>query len=417
MRLGPPTAGPRLPDSAPGAHTLGWRAFLAGLVLVLSGPGFAGCATSKSDRYPIGIFAVPDPGDLPGLRAAGFSVVIGEATSPYLDAADAAGIRVLAPPGTAVGPKRFDAERATGTVRQFDRHPALWGWYLCDEPDLYRIAPSELARARASLHRAGARRPVVVSLYYSREADLYACEADQLILDRYPIPWLPLADFPKHLRLARFAAGPRRPLFAAIQAFDWGHFPELVRSESGFRPPTPAEIRAMTYLTLAEGARGLFFYCFDQPRWRIREHPAIWDAVRGIVSEVRDRENLFEGEVRWSDFEVSYPVPGTGRNEALEPAIETARIHVRRAGTSIPAGDLVLAVNTTPQPLRWRLRWPGGPESPLPVIDEARSLVAQDGWFEDAFDGFAVHLYGPVPRRSPRVGRSTGPPRPPFSEN
>ena len=59
----------------------------------------------------------------------------GPARRGFLDAAKANGIGVLASPGSHAG-KGFDAAKVQATVTKHDRHPALWSWYLIDEPDM-----------------------------------------------------------------------------------------------------------------------------------------------------------------------------------------------------------------------------------------------------------------------------------------
>jgi hypothetical protein len=90
--------------------------------------------------YPLGIYAVNSTNDFALFRAAGFNLITGPADKSFLDAAEAAGLKVLASPGTSAGPG-FDLEAATKTVTACDGHSALWAWYLVDEPDLQEIAP------------------------------------------------------------------------------------------------------------------------------------------------------------------------------------------------------------------------------------------------------------------------------------
>ena len=94
--------------------------------------------------YPLGIYAVNSTNDYAMVRASGFNLITGPAEQSLLDAADAAGLKVLASPGTSAGPG-FNLEAAARTVKAFDAHPALWAWYLVDEPDLQEIPPETVA--------------------------------------------------------------------------------------------------------------------------------------------------------------------------------------------------------------------------------------------------------------------------------
>src|SRR6185436_226797 len=122
------------------------RISLAGVVAV----ALAGCRTGSPQfqatqaipvppgLFPIGLYCVDDTNDFPTVRAAGFNVITGPAAREFLDAAQANGLQVLARPDTEAGTK-FDAGLARRAVGNFDMHPALWAWYLVDEPDLNLI--------------------------------------------------------------------------------------------------------------------------------------------------------------------------------------------------------------------------------------------------------------------------------------
>ena len=359
--------------------------------------GLAGCAPAAHRFYPLGIYSVPTTNDLAVVRAAGFNLVTGPATTAYFDAAQAAGLRVLAAPGTAAGP-HFDAARARQRVAALDRHPACWAWSLCDEPDFNRVPPEQVRQAGRFLKSLDARRPTALTLFQGYDALDYAGLADLVLVDRYPIPWLPLANFGQHLRQARLALGPRKPLIAIIQAFDWRYYARLLPGETRFRAPTLAELRCMTYCALAERANGLFYYAYDAGGWRMSEHPATWEALCQVVHEVQARRPLFEAEHLWWARDYAFPERAQAFNAALESSVTTAWLRVRHGNAEVPAGHYLLAVNNTDQPRTFRFRLPATPAeggAALPVLGEARVLEARAGWAQDEFAPYAVHVYGP----------------------
>lgn len=360
-----------------------------GLALALLGSQ-AGCRSpSRNAVFPIGIFGASQPADLREVRAAGFNWVVGSAAPDFLEAAAREGLVVLAQP----------AGLGVSGIPAADRNPALGCWYVADEPDMARHPPAEVVARIRELRRAGARKPTVLTLWGGREADQYGRLADWLMIDRYPVPWLPLADFPKHLRLGRYAAGPGRPLIPVLQAFDWKAFPKQFPARPGLRPPDHAELRAMAFLSLLEGARGLMFYTYrsgEDRSWELRDHPETWDAVLRVVREVRDLEPLFLGMPGWRDFEVGYEDASGQWNEALDPAIQAASIRVRHGTPSVPAGQYLVAVNTTAREIGWRFRWrKGGPEQ-LEERLSGRSLAPAPQWFADRLGPYDVRVYGPV---------------------
>jgi hypothetical protein len=135
--------------------------------------------------YPLGIYAVNSTSDFAAVRAAGFNLITGPAERSFLDAADAAGLKVLASPGTSAG-AGFNFEAAAKTVKAFDAHPALWAWYLVDEPDLQQIPPETVVRNHAALKRLKPSKPTALVLYQGYEALDYANVTDIMMIDKYP---------------------------------------------------------------------------------------------------------------------------------------------------------------------------------------------------------------------------------------
>ncbi|HNQ87152.1 MAG TPA: hypothetical protein PKM73_00805 [Verrucomicrobiota bacterium] len=354
-----------------------------------------GCRGFHPAEYPIGLFGVRDTNDLVIARAAGFSLVQGRAETGYLAAARAEGLGVLAVPATQAG-ESFDARKARSAVRKFDSHPALWGWYVADEPDLHFTFPSEIRKAHRVVRSAG-RKPTALVLYQGHEALAYAHLTDILMVDRYPIPWLPLANVPQHLRQARLALGPHKPLIAVLQAFDWSHHPDLLSDPTPKRPPTLTELRAMAYAALVERADGLFFYAYNDGRWQMTEHPATWHALCRVVGEVRRREPLFRGRHLIWPRDHRYDDPAQRYNAALLSSIGAALLHVSHGNATVPAGHYVVAVNTTDQPLGYAFSLPWLFENPVPVLGENRALKPEDGWLHDRFEPYAARVYGPIP--------------------
>ena len=358
-----------------------------------------GCANGNRAFYPLGIYGVNNTNDLALVQAAGFNLVTGPATADYLEAARQKKLRVLANPGTVAGPN-FDAAKARATVNRLDRHRSLWAWYLCDEPELEHVPPASVNTAHRFLKSLGASKPTALVLNRGEEAANYGKISDILMIDRYPIPWLPLANFGQHVRLARLGAGQRKPLVAVIQAFDWSSHPELMQGEANLRPPSYDELRCMTYLALAEGATGVFYYTFDDGRWRIQEHEETWNNLKGVVREVNERLPLFKGKRQWWPKDHRFQDYTNRFNAALESSINSVWLKVPHGNPTVPCGDFILAVNTTEKTQGYSLTLPFGVVSSVPVVGEGRSLAPERNWLTDRFEPFAVHVYGPLPKRS-----------------
>jgi hypothetical protein len=363
-------------------------------VLLLSA---LGCRHFPPSFYPIGIYGVPSTNDLAVVRAAGFNLVAGSANSSYLNAARDLGLKVLASPHTSAG-NSFNSTAARQAIVKFDAHPALWAWYLVDEPDLNLVAPESVVNAHRFFKRQHARKPTALVIYKGSEALHYANITDLLMVDRYPIPWLPLASFGQHMRQARLALGPNRPLIAVVQAFDWSYYPELVPGEKNLRPPTYAELRCMTYSALGQRANGLFYYSFNDGRWSIRKHPACWEALQAVVQEVNRRRPLFQAEHRWWPYVHNFRDWENRFNAALESSVAPALLLVKKGNQHVASGDYLLAVNTTDKTHVYSIMLPYPQAGTVAVLEENRSLQVRNYWLEDEFTPYAVHVYGPLAR-------------------
>lgn len=368
-----------------------WLYSLAALALL----GCIGCRSARWDYYPIGLFGVKETNDLELVKAAGFNVVTGPATRSWLDNARAAGLDVLAFPGGSAG-TRFDREKAAKLLRDFDRHRAVWGWYLCDEPDLRRLDPADVAADCRWWRQSGATKPVAVTVYHGATAAHYGVEADVVLVDRYPVPWQPLAAFSQQLQLARLAIGPKKKLVGVVQAFDWSYHTDAISAPGPFRPPTYDELRCMTYCALVQGADGLFYYTFDDGRWRMREHLGTWRDLHAVVSEVNARQALFAGKRKWWPKQHRYTNPSDGFNEALDSSIISALLVVKGGQGDCPEGEYLVAVNTTSRTIEYVINSPWHGLLYVPVFGEQRVVGVVNGWLSDVFGPYAVRVYGPV---------------------
>ena len=367
---------------------------LLGLLLLV------GCARRPVGQFPIGIYAPGSTNALSVLSRAGFSHVTGPANRPFLDAAHGAGIQVLASPGTTAGPG-FKPSVARSTVRSLDGHPALWAWYLSDEPDLNGLSAEEVRQVHSAVRHAGARKPTALVVYRGQSLATFHT-ADILMVDRYPVGWQPLAAFFQHMQHGAVAAGVSgRPFIAVIQAFNWSTyadvhpFPEPITS----RAPTEAELRAMAWGARLIGANGLFFYPYADARWRMTEHPDTWNALVNVVREIRGRSTLFTAPRAGLPPRAELLDPSRRFNEVLEPALLWSVVQVTASSATIPAGKYWIFVNTTAESHQIRLKEPAWAGAVLPDLDRAEPRkVDSDGWM-DPITPYEVRLLGPLPDR------------------
>ncbi len=265
--------------------------------------------------FPLGLYdSRCKPADLKRMAEAGFNCVMPyginstdlSQTKAYLDAAQAAGLKVIYSikdfyDGTTwrpkqVGPWKTIEDMTKGVVSTFKDHPALLAWYLNDELPLSMHGELE-ARYRA-VRDLDPDHPCWVVLYQVESLPGYVDTTDVLGTDPYPIP------DPKRLAMAGqwtrrtvAAVGPYGGVWQVPQAHDTGCYVKDVEGRKRFRAPTLTELRNMTFQCLAEGARGLIYYSyFDLQRdplgfdRRWADMRALADELRGLIPFVLSDE-------------------------------------------------------------------------------------------------------------------------------
>ena len=265
---------------------------------------------------------------------------------------------------------------------------------------MQRVSPELVTEAHHVVKRAGARKPTSLVLYRGDEAQWYGNIADITMVDRYPVPWLPLANFSQHIHKTRLATDAKRPVIAVIQSFDWTAHKNALPGEENLRPPTKHELRSMTYSALARGANGIFYYSYADMRLKERKYPELWAALKRVVAEVRSREALFEAEHVWWPKAHHFEDQDTRFNAALEASVQSVLLRVKQGSKLISPGHYILAVNTTPQFHTYRFRLPWETADKVPVTFEGRAAITDGSWVVDRFEPFAVHVYGPLPSAS-----------------
>jgi hypothetical protein len=153
----------------------------------------------------------------------------------------------------------------------------------------------------------------------------------------------------------------------------------------------------MTYCALVRQANGVFFYCYNDGKWKLPLQGEVWQALRDVVAEVNANLPLFTAEHVWWPYDHDFRDRKEAFNAALESSITPARLRVVRGNRAIAPGDYVLAVNTTDRTHQYRFRLGKNSVGYVDVLAERRSRPIKQDWVEDEFAPFAVHVYGPLP--------------------
>ncbi|MDP6279149.1 MAG: hypothetical protein QGI11_11675, partial [Nitrospinota bacterium] len=167
-------------------------------------------------------------------------------------------------------------------VKKAAASQALLGWFMIDEPEGYGTFPEQIWKRSSLLRRANSFHPTALTLIRSRMALYYGPAADIILVDPYPIPTNPITWISDSIQNVHRALGSDKTVWTVIQAFNWKMEPHYPKSKPG-RFPTPAEQRAMTFLAIANNAKGIFFFAEK----RARKNLAYWNYLKKLAGELR----------------------------------------------------------------------------------------------------------------------------------
>ncbi len=267
-------------------------------------------------------------------------------------------------------------------------HPALFGYYLADEPYWGGVRPEKLFAGYDALKKIDPYRPVWINAaprgsvevhrVYSRAADIYG-------VDIYPVPYpnghsaledKMMSAVGGYARRMLDATGHGKAIWMTLQGFSWY---ELDGSNPGQGYPTPAELRYMAFDAIVSGATGVAYWGVNQVK------------AAGFF------EDLFR---QTDEMHLLGPLLAGGLRK---PAAATADAPQVRVLALEHSGALYLiAINDKPEAVRCRIAAPFGGDR-VTVFGENRELPAAGGSITDQFAGYGVHLYGtaPLPAASP----------------
>jgi hypothetical protein len=309
------------------------------------------------DFFPIGIYGAAEK-DLKDLKTLGFNSVAASPRNPesmtsFLVEAAKADLRVfLSPPPDLLKLSVKELQAFTVDKAVSD---SILAWYLEDEPEGRSISPKSIWNKRDSLRRAGFRQPGAITLNRSWRAGDYVGAADVILADPYPIPHEPLSWLSSSLDeiRAEFEPGSAKRIWAVIQAFGWDDIlPEAEKTGRG-RAPTPDELRALSYLAITHGARGLFYYSFKSGRHDIRRNSALWEGLKKTVEEVRTLPPILLSP----GIEGKIVMECDSRDADGIPAVHVIAKRFKKGREEISGGEIeegiyVIAVNTLNKPVR-----------------------------------------------------------------
>jgi len=267
---------------------------LSALPALAAQPGIRETLPGAAARLPIGVFAVHR--DLLYLaKMKGFEVVHNylfeesrdknDELAAYLDEAHHLGLKVMA------GFERkenYSVPKVLERVRRFRDHPALWAWYLYDEPHLEMR--DRVAESAAAIRQEDSRHPLTIA----PAVTVFASLADISFAYTYPVKDQPFPsqDLGSCMRRMDHFAAAGNPFCILVQTFNWNHYLQFDKKRRHNRHPTPEEMRFLAFYGVMKGARGVFFFSFQTL-------PIEFDNLRqvaALVGELKGMREYLAGE-------------------------------------------------------------------------------------------------------------------------
>ncbi len=349
-----------------------------------------GVETDGTRRFLLGMYGVRVE-DMPEIASAGFDFVHsyewdGSGTNAtaidYLDAARKHGLQAF----IGINRRRLiagDEEFVAQRVGALMRHPALFAWYLFDEPDLTHqyVSPVWLERYYRLIKALDPFHPVVVTCARDDAVEKYR--------DALDVHWTQVygstAFVAKRLDKHRAALRTGTPLAAILHCYDRSQGARDRKKD----PPDPAAfqpdgrlMRANAFMAIAHNSSCLVWWWWGYGGSRryltVANAPQAWASLKQTVADIKSLRPVLTAK-------------GDIRTSVVKPA-DGAEVHVWQK--TLPDRTVVIAVNRGKAECTATLAPKGlAKDGRVEVLFEDRKVAVQDGKLRDRFEPLEVHVY------------------------
>jgi len=232
------------------------------------------------------------------VKKAGIELVVLGAHKPHLDKAAERGLKAVVS-FALTDEKVRDEEKWQGFLKdlrekitEFKGHPAVFAWYIVDEPDGRRIPIEKMEAMRSAVKSVDKKTPMLTILNSPGRWGKYLPYFDIICVDPYLRKKL-LGGFEttdvvrvwlRKVKEELKAQNMVKPVWAVLGAF------EVVQKDppkaSPYKKPTPEEFKEMVKMALDEGVEGIMVYTFagrGAPKyldWKlVKDDPLLWQSV------------------------------------------------------------------------------------------------------------------------------------------
>jgi hypothetical protein len=260
-----------------------------------------------------------------------------------------------------------DSERWRAKIDRLADSKSIFAWWLQDEPDGQFDSRNSLAGAYAYLRQQDPDRPAFLCLCEPEKYEYFAAQTDIVAMDIYPIPDRPINTIADGLSHVKEVAPGAIPLFIG---------------QADGKMDDPKKHRCMTYLSIAHGARGLFWYTLRDPNWFIpTDAPELWAEMK----KVNDELILLESALL--------------KKNLAEQVFGTLPQSIHTCLKQVDEQFYIIAVNpnggTIDSTIDLGMLAPGiAVEGHVDVLFEShRTQSLDEGMIRDKFEPLAVHIY------------------------
>jgi len=326
--------------------------------------------------FPLGIYQVRGEETLKAAKACGFDLVHDYQWSEdaddvearkYLDQVEKAGLKAFVEFDRGTNPRKNglvqeNFDMVVRRVAALMDHPALFVWYLADEPEGKFIRPALMRKYRRLINRLDPFHPTVVVIGLP-DTSLYHDSMDWHWSESYCGTAHIAVDFDG--RGAGLKGTPQCALNRTIG--------EPKNSDGTVNSPEYFYrlFRPGAYMGIAHGSNGL---CYWWWAWQTEEmaNPEKQKGMARLIRELQQLELVLVGE-----------------GPVAHPAAEPSTVHTW--SKVVNGRKTIIAVNPAGSPVEAKINV--GITGPVTVLFENRALKAEKGTITDRFESDAAHVY------------------------
>jgi hypothetical protein len=200
----------------------------------------------------------------------------------FLDKANQLGISVIS---------EHNIDSLPNFVKTFKDKPAVLGWKLADDVDIYKngkgFTPKQIVDLHHQIKRIDPEHITYIAGAIDTRISEFVNTADAIGATAYPLGHAekqPISWSYHMVSTVQKAAAKHHLTTAALQAFRW--------SRKDAPLPSPHEIRNLTYQALLGGAKGLLYYTYYDEAWYLPEHPELWKGLKSLVPEIKSIDSM-----------------------------------------------------------------------------------------------------------------------------